>query len=64
MIENSLPEADFHFASLPIEVLARHPVEVENVVRAKGEIRSLEPRLDLSGDDTPRGSIAVAAVNE
>lgn len=36
-----------------VEVLARHSVEVENVIRAKGQTWGLEPRLDLSGRDAP-----------
>src|SRR5208283_808783 len=36
-----------------IEVLARHPVEIENVIRTKGATWGLEARLDFSGGDAP-----------
>src|SRR5208283_2446060 len=38
-----------------IEVFARHTVEPENVIRAKGATWGLEARLDLSGGDPPGG---------
>src|SRR5271166_6429647 len=38
-----------------VEVLARHPIEGKNVIRAKSETWGLEARLDLPGGDAPRG---------
>src|SRR5271166_6143105 len=37
-----------------VEVLARHPIEGKNVIRAKSATWGLEARLDLPGD-APRG---------